>query len=232
MLKYSDNRTDPEVFTNEHSGYGIQWWVTQITDVNNRPTDIYYANGFGRQYIFVIPEYEAVIVSTADHNNISDDPGIGTVMRESLLLAFTGEEENVFPLTSDQNGSWFDPNMDGQGINIEILNDGNEFLGFWYTYEPNGGGQRWFVLSGSIENNMAEFTITSTNGGAFLNNTEPVRTEWGTGTFFVRDCSSAVMSFQSDSEAVSGDVELARLTTGPGGCIQSKQNKNLGPRLY
>ncbi len=152
-------------------------------------------------------------------------------MRESLLLAFN-DDESIFPLTSDQNGSWYDPDMDGQGVNIEILNNGNNFLGFWYTYEPSSGQQRWFVMDGTIEDNKAQFSITSTKGGLFLDPTIPNRVEWGTGSFYVLNCNSAKLSFESESEDISGEIDLTRLTVGPGGCLQNKDNKSLGPRLY
>jgi CubicO group peptidase (beta-lactamase class C family) len=229
VMKYSDHNTDPEIF-NDASGYGLQWWITQLTDTNNRSVDMYYASGFARQYIFVIPEYDAVIVSTAtDYNN--DGPGIGTLMSEHLLLAFE-DQEPKHPLTSDLNGSWFDPENSGQGFNIEILNNNTDFLGYWYTYEPSGGQQRWFVLRGNIEDDTANFTIMGTQGGEFLMPTPPNLVEWGTGSFKANNCATARVTFDSTLEMTSGEIELSRITAGPGACLPSKTAKQLGPYLY
>jgi CubicO group peptidase (beta-lactamase class C family) len=164
VQKYSDGLSDPDVFTDEHSGYGYQWWVIRLVDQLNRPFEMYYANGYGRQYIFVLPEVNTVIVSTAD-DYTRDGPGMGTVMRENLLLAFAQPETVTFPLSSDLNGSWFNPQTNGQGINIEILDGGQAFVGYWYTYEPAGGQQRWFTLQGTIT--FAYESVTEQTAGEF-----------------------------------------------------------------
>ena len=47
--------------------YGYGWWIRELAG-----RDVYYAWGFGGQFIFVIPEVEAVIVTTASD---ARDPG-------------------------------------------------------------------------------------------------------------------------------------------------------------
>ncbi len=42
-------------------GYGYQWWTTDFT-VEGNIIKSYYADGFGGQYIFVLPEIDAVVV--------------------------------------------------------------------------------------------------------------------------------------------------------------------------
>lgn len=229
--RYSNGNSDPSVFNDEFAGYGYQWWVVRLVDALNRPFDMYYANGFGRQYILVIPGHNTVIVSTATDYNNSEGPGIGTVMVENLLLAFADENQN-FPISDALNGSWFDPNTDGQGINIEILNNGSDFLGYWYTYNPTDGGQRWFTMNGRITNGIAEFDITTTNGGEFNGPAMPQRIVWGSGSFTATDCLAATFRFQSELEAIAGEIALSRLTAGPGQCISSKSARSLGPRLW
>jgi CubicO group peptidase (beta-lactamase class C family) len=233
VLRFSDGNTDPQVFSSEYSGYGYQWWVTRLTDDLNRSFDMYYANGFGRQYVFVIPSLNTVIVSTAaDYATSPDTPGIGTVLRESLLLAFALDDETPFPLTSDLNGSWYDPAHDGQGINFEVLNQGQTLVGYWYTYDPEGGHQRWFTMQGTITDDVASFTIYSTFGGGFLQPTEPNVMVWGTGTLRAHDCGSARMEFTSPVENRSAQIPLVRLTAASGACLLNQQNTSLGPRLH
>jgi len=48
---------------NGNWGYGYQWWSTSF-DVNGQQVDSYYADGFGGQYIFVIPALDAVVIFT------------------------------------------------------------------------------------------------------------------------------------------------------------------------
>ncbi|MGJ8663940.1 MAG: serine hydrolase domain-containing protein [Marinicella sp.] len=183
--KYSDDTTDADVFTTPHSGYGYQWWVVRLTDTNQRPVDIYYANGYGRQYIMVFPEYQTVIVSTAE-DFFYEGPGIGTVLTENLLLAFETGKQGI-EITSDFNGSWYWPENSGQGINFEILDDGSKIAGFWYTYEQSGGQQRWFSFQGDVVDDSATFNIYATSGGGFVESGTPELTLWGQGSITIYD---------------------------------------------
>ncbi|MFC3194967.1 serine hydrolase domain-containing protein [Marinicella sediminis] len=233
VVRYSDGNSDPAVFSSEYAGYGYQWWITRLTDDRGRPFDMYYANGFGRQYIFVIPQINTVIVSTAaDYNTSSTTPGMGTVLRENLLLAFGTDELPPFPMSSDLNGSWYDPATNGQGINIEILNEGQTFLGYWYTFDATGDHQRWFTLQGEVVNDVASFQIISTTGGVFVDPATVELSVWGSGTMSATDCLSATFTFSSEVESVAGEIPLSRLTGSTGGCVNSNQQAQPGPRLY
>ncbi|NMP30232.1 serine hydrolase [Thalassotalea sp. M1531] len=44
-------------------GYGYQWWNTDF-NVNGEQVNSFYADGFGGQYIFVLPSLDAVVVFT------------------------------------------------------------------------------------------------------------------------------------------------------------------------
>ena len=50
-------------------GYGYQWWKFQDQDptiANLAINDVYFAWGYGGQFIFVVPHLDMVVVSTAD----------------------------------------------------------------------------------------------------------------------------------------------------------------------
>ncbi len=55
-----------------------------------------------------------------------------------ILLLLSG---SVFALDSCITGSWYSPERDGEGINIEVLEDGD--LLYFYTYRNQK--QVWFV---------------------------------------------------------------------------------------
>ena len=59
-----------------------------------------------------------------------------------ILLLLSG---SVFALDSCITGSWFDPERDGEGINIEVLED--KTLVYFYTYRNQK--QVWFI---SVDN--------------------------------------------------------------------------------
>lgn len=235
IVRYSDNQSDPDVFVNSHQGYGYQWWITQITGANDRSVDIYYANGYGGQFIFVIPQYDAVIVTTAN-DFFYNGPNIGTVLRENLLLAFNTEQELIIPVSTDHNGSWYFPEHDGQGINFEVINDGNNVAGYWYTYDPIGGKQRWFTLQGEIIGGKAIFTIYATTGGVFVDSQPIEIIEWGHGTLVIFDCLTGHFTFESNGEnvdeTISGEFPLSRITASTGACLtNNKSEQHMGYEL-
>ncbi len=227
---YSNGDTDPDVFTGQYSGYGYQWWGFRFIDSIGRSADAFYANGYGRQFIMVIPAYDAIIVSTADDYN-HEGPGIGTVMRENLLAAFKTEENQTVAITSDLNGSWYWPENSGQGINIEILDNGTRLWGYWYTYHAESGNQRWFTLQGTIENNLATFDIVTTSEGGFVESDPPTVTLWGTGSAEFYGCLNGLFKFDSPGENVNGEIPLTRLTASTGSCLPGN-NKASKDKYY
>lgn len=223
IIPYSDLHSDPDVFTLPGSGYGYQWWTHDFNDDAGRIHHSYYADGYGRQYIFVFPDHDLIVTTTAD-DYFRDGQGMGTLLREVFLPSLTLADETV-PITNDLNGSWFDPEQAGQGVNIEVLNQGQTLWGYWYTYQPGGGQQRWFTLQGNIEGDTATFSIYSTEGGVFLDPQAPQVTEWGTGQMQFSGCESGTFTFSSTTEQVSGTIPLTRLTTA-GNCTQTKNKKS------
>ena len=228
---YSNGTTDPDVFSLPESGYGYQWWVTVFTDSKGRKHNSYYADGFGRQYIFVFPESNTVVVSTADDYN-RDGAGMGTLLRQNILPAINIEAD-FMDISNDLNGSWYDPEMAGQGINIEIINKGETLWGFWYTFNEQGTEQRWFTLQGQVDGNTASFDIISTVGGVFISDQTPTVTRWGAGTVQFNDCFSGTFTFQSEDTLISGEIPLTRLTAA-GACDpnNSKQFMNKSSRAW
>ncbi|KAA9133467.1 hypothetical protein F3N42_03700 [Marinihelvus fidelis] len=51
-------------------------------------------------------------------------------------------------LTECENGSWYDRERSGEGINLEVLDE--NFVAYFYTYEPRGeiADQTWFLILG------------------------------------------------------------------------------------
>ena len=107
------------------------------------------------------------------------------------------------------DGAWYNRATSGQGVNLEIVDDGNRLVGFWYTYGANGS-KRWFTLNGPVTGGTAEVSIVETSNGVFLNPSAIVRTEWGRGRFSVVDCDH--VSFEVESIEVVTTIPLTRLT--------------------
>ena len=143
-----------------------------------------------------------VIVSVADDYDFTG-PSIGTLLQTIILPELN--------LTLDRrfNGAWYNPLTDGQGLTLEVVNNGQTLIGFWYTYTDDGQ-LRWFTMDGPIDKSEANVTIIETSGGLFLQDDPVTRTVWGSGHFTVIDCNN--VSFEINSEETNASVPLSRLT--------------------
>lgn len=181
-------------------GHGYQWWIADFMDAHNRNWHVYFASGWGSQVIFVVPELELVLVTTADNFDYNG-PDV-----DVLLYSVLGE---LNPWLDHRfNGAWYNPATDGQGFNLEIQENGS-VVSFWYTYTEDGR-QRWFLLQGQVVDGVGEMTIYETSGGVFLQNDPYTLAEWGTGRIFATDCNHLTIEFESDE--ISTSIPLTRLT--------------------
>ena len=53
-----------------HTSYGYLWWIQKPDPAGSEKQDIYSARGHGGQFIFIIPEYDMLVVTTSEsqHN--------------------------------------------------------------------------------------------------------------------------------------------------------------------
>lgn len=75
--------------TNPYS-YGYQWWLLPLDSTTTHtptPNDIRFAWGYGGQFIFVIPYYDLVVVSTAWNPSGDDDLLTIQFMKEYIIKA-------------------------------------------------------------------------------------------------------------------------------------------------
>ena len=82
--------TAKSISVNSYYDYGYFWWRFSNTNsvVSNLPVnDIYYAEGYSDQFIFVVPQYQMVIVITAD--NREDYYPIGDMLKNYIFPAIT-----------------------------------------------------------------------------------------------------------------------------------------------
>ena len=62
--------------------YGYHWWVTPLV-VRDKPVETYFALGFAGQYIYVVPEFDLVVVATSQ--NVENPTVIKTFMENYIL---------------------------------------------------------------------------------------------------------------------------------------------------
>lgn len=206
--KYS-HQGNSDFFPYPGWGHGYQWWIARMPDQQGRNWEVFFASGWGSQVIFVVPELDMVLVTAGD-NYDHNGPDV-----DSLLISLLSELNPDLDQRFD--GSWYDPANNGQGFNLDILDDEKTVTGYWYTYDADGSGnQRWFLLVGEIQQGVGEVTIYETHGGVFLQNDSYFEDLWGTGRFKAVDCSH--IDLEIESAEVSTTIPLTRLT---GACYQA-----------
>jgi hypothetical protein len=115
------------------------------------------------------------------------------------------------------DGSWYDVTTDGQGFNLDILDDEMTVISYWYTYSNDGSGsQRWFLLVGEVEEGAGEVAIYETSGGVFMQSDPHFLDQWGSGRFIPVDCNHINFEFESVERTAS--IPLTRIT---GDCYEA-----------
>jgi hypothetical protein len=116
------------------------------------------------------------------------------------------------------SGQWYNPNRDGEGLFVEIVDSGNaqQISVAWFTYDMDGF-QMWLVGNVALEGNPTSVTIPVivTNGPKFGPDYDKEalnRTSWGTLTLTFADCTTGLLSYASSTGFGSGAVDLIRLT--------------------
>ncbi len=88
------------------------------------------------------------------------------------------------------NGSYFDPNRDGEGIQLSREGDGDTWVMTFYSYL--NGNQIWVIGAGTRSNNRIQFDeVTITSGGQWGPAFDPddiERTPFGTITLDILNC--------------------------------------------
>ena len=117
-------------------------------------------------------------------------------------------------LRGDFSGTWFDPEQDGHGLFVEIL-DRNRAAVAWFTYTP-AGEPVWLYGVLAVENHRLTGSLSSARGGRFGPDFDPAAVQflpWGSITLEASGCDSAVLSWQTPSEGYgSGSQDMVRLT--------------------
>ncbi|MFC3193268.1 hypothetical protein ACFODZ_03325 [Marinicella sediminis] len=117
------------------------------------------------------------------------------------------------------NGSWHNPEQNGQGLVIHIAPANNLLFAAWFTYSEAGGQQQWLTAYGDLSSQPVNLTLTSSTGGGLnVSDPTPQQSVWGSGQLTFHDCISATFQFSGSSE---GQIELTRITP-PINCIEDQ----------
>lgn len=110
------------------------------------------------------------------------------------------------------SGAWYDPSHEGEGVVLEVLDDGQAVL-YWFTYDGQGD-QRWFIATGHFDGGDLVFEdLIVTSGGRFgdrFDSSRVTRQSVGEARLSFDDCWRARLDYVVD--ATPGRLDLERLT--------------------
>ena len=78
------NSISPHVSFGEHSGYGFQWW---IPDHDNGKAKIFAANGYGGQFLQVVPQHNLITVFNGWNIHDSPEKSSWRALKDRILPA-------------------------------------------------------------------------------------------------------------------------------------------------
>ena len=83
-----------------------------------------------------------------------------------LVLLLSPALADDFSVTSGLSAHWYNPERDGEGLVLEVLDEETALL-YWFTYDEEGN-QRWLLDVGQIDGSEIVFPeLTVTRGGRF-----------------------------------------------------------------
>jgi CubicO group peptidase (beta-lactamase class C family) len=85
---YIDEATSAHATVNKNESYGYFWWVNRI-EVNGKSYEVKTAFGAGGQMIYVMPEFDMVVVFTAEK---ADKKKLLALLQDTIVPAFLVEE--------------------------------------------------------------------------------------------------------------------------------------------
>lgn len=146
-------------------------------------------------------------------------------------ISTTATDFTPIAIHPGHTGAWFNPQRDGEGIQVEILDD-QRALVFWFSYPPEAEGQSsggnsaqippqqlWIGGDGVIvDNTIVIDSVVRTRGPSFGPNFDPATVErqpWGRFQLRFRDCQQARLDYQGPAGFGEGQLELQRLTGNP-----------------
>lgn len=152
-------------------------------------------------------------VWTGYNDNLNDNLDTGG---RDLTLSFLVTDDDLddpFIIEPGIAASWFDPDHDGEGFIIQILEDNRAVL-FWFTYDGEGN-QDWYISTGEVRGNRLLFPeLLRVSGGVFGPSFDPdaVSSEVvGSAKFIWSGCDSGLMDWHIGNQR--GRQELKRLSS-------------------
>ncbi len=129
----------------------------------------------------------------------------------------------LHPVGSLETGAWYDPDTDGEGAIVEVLDGGTRAVVAWYSYPPDGGEQTWIIGLGRVTEDGIHVETARQYRGARFGAFDPAELEeqvWGELTLWFTGCNAEAgtaagegrLRYAGPPAYGSGERRLARLS--------------------
>jgi hypothetical protein len=126
------------------------------------------------------------------------------------------EGNAAIPPTSSLSGTWYDPRTPGQGLFVDVADDGFMAIA-WFTWTVDGRHD-WLLANRAATEPPASMTLLRASGGRF-DAPDPISTTpVGNATLRFLDCERGVLTYRRDDRDLDGEISLRRLTPAPEAC--------------
>ena len=133
-----------------------------------------------------------------------------------LVLFVFCQSAQAGSISQHFTGSWFNPNQNGHGISLEVLDD-NRVVFYWYIYNPDGT-PTFLIAIGEYEGGTITATAyhhTGMTWGVF-DEDDVVQTVWGELQLVFSDCNNVTLNYSSthgrtDIPYGDGSIPMVRL---------------------
>ncbi len=212
-------------------------YVRMIDDPNTFFATTYPLNPLVNSDVFVLEnfygdsvqfDYNQPFVLTVDTLNTNDPNRYTTFSLPVYNPAQYSEASLPLPISGYMTGAWFDPAHSGEGIQIEVGEQGTPgtandryIVAAWYTYDSTGAPY-WLYGAGSFTDGdtSASIPMQFTSGGGFAGTFGSTANfqDWGTVNVQFPDCNAMKFSYlplpglPSGVPSASGTKTWTRLT--------------------
>jgi hypothetical protein len=158
-------------------------------------------------------DYNQAFTLTVDNLNSSDANEITTFPMATYNPSQYAAASQPLPISGYLTGAWYDPNHSGEGIQVEVGEQGTPgaandryIVMAWYTYDASGVPY-WLYGEGSFTSGdrQASVTMVYSTGGGFAGSFGSANTPtWGTVNVQFPDCNTMQFNYQSASGLPTG----------------------------
>lgn len=220
-----NSATNELIKINKHNGQATMVGSLELSNNDYSVFTLSYDRQNSLLYSYVIHEsgFHTALAqlskTTGKASYVSDDFIYGYFV--GGIQSSCADNVETFAVNPGFNGSWYNPETDGQGLMIDVFEDANLLFVAWFTFDEvesnsanviGSSDQRWFTASGELgDDNTVELTVYSSSGGVFNDPTQVETEPVGTMTLTFDDCTKGNAEYNLTATDSIGSFPFQRI---------------------